>query len=98
MTYSLHFVPSALKEWHKLGETIRTEFKKKLKERLQNPKVPKDQLRSYTDIYKIKLRSAGYRLIYQVKNAELIVLVLVVGKRDKDFVYKEMDRRLTKKQ
>ena len=96
MTYNLQFVPSALKEWEKLGETIKMEFKKKLKERLQNPKVPKDQLRGCPDTYKIKLRTAGYRLVYQVKDAQLIVLVLVVGKRDKNFVYNEMHKRLLK--
>ena len=83
MIYELHFVPSAFKEWKKLGETIQAELKNKLLDRLQNPKVPKDKIRGYENIYKIKLRTAGYRLIYQVKDTELIVLVLVVGKMDK---------------
>ncbi|MCY1396239.1 hypothetical protein D9M71_112030 [compost metagenome] len=30
MTYSLEFDARALKEWHKLGDTIRQQFKKKL--------------------------------------------------------------------
>ena len=32
MTYELEFDPRALKEWHKLGDTIRQQFKKKLAE------------------------------------------------------------------
>jgi mRNA interferase RelE/StbE len=30
MTYSLEFDARALKEWHKLGDTVRAQFKKKL--------------------------------------------------------------------
>jgi mRNA-degrading endonuclease RelE of RelBE toxin-antitoxin system len=32
MTYDLEFDPRALKEWHKLGDTVRQQFKKKLAE------------------------------------------------------------------
>ncbi len=36
MTYELAFDRRALKEWQKLGHTIREQFKKKLAERLEN--------------------------------------------------------------
>ncbi len=32
MTFSLEFDQRALKEWHKLGDTVRQQFKKKLAE------------------------------------------------------------------
>ena len=87
MSYELEFLPSALKEWQKLDNSIKVQFKKKLSERLENPKVTKDKLRGYEDVYKIKLRDVGYRLAYQVKDDEIIVLVLVVGKRENNEVY-----------
>ena len=87
MSYELEFLPSALKEWQKLDNSIKVQFKKKLSERLENPKVTKDKLRGYEDVYKIKLRDAGYRLAYQVKDDEIVVLVLVVGKRENNEVY-----------
>ena len=87
MSYELEFLPSALKEWQKLDNSIKAQFKKKLSERLENPKVTKDKLRGYEDVYKIKLRDAGYRLAYQVKDSEIVVLVLVVGKRENNEVY-----------
>ena len=80
-------MPSALKEWQKLDNSIKVQFKKKLSERLENPKVTKDKLRGYEDVYKIKLRDVGYRLAYQVKDDEIVVLVLVVGKRENNEVY-----------
>lgn len=68
MTYKLAFNESALKEWKKLGHTIQEQFKKKLRERLENPRVPASQLHGRKDQYKIKLRGAGYRLVYSVED------------------------------
>ena len=66
MTYSLEFDRRALKEWKKLRDTLRQRFKKKLSEILENPRIEANRLRQLPDYYKLKLRSAGYRLIYQV--------------------------------
>jgi len=66
MTYYLEFKPKALKEWKKLDYALKVQFEKKLKQRLQNPKVPKDKLSGFSNIYKIKLKSAGFRLIYEL--------------------------------
>ena len=93
MTYNLEFKPQALKEWSKLGSTIKEQFKKKLEERLENPKVERDKLSGYENVYKIKLKTAGYRLAYQVKDEEIVVLVLSVGKREKDKIYKNLKDR-----
>ena len=83
MTYYLDFKPKALKEWKKLDYSIKKQFHKKLIKRLQDPKVPSDKLSGYDNIYKIKLRDSGFRLAYEVKDEEIIVLVLKIGKRDK---------------
>lgn len=93
MNYKLKFVPSALKEWNKLGHPIKTQFKKKLVERLQNPHVAAARLKGYKSVYKIKLRSVGYRLAYEVIDKELVIFVLVIGKRNKDTVYKKLAKR-----
>lgn len=93
MSYELGFLPSALKEWQKLDNSIKTQFKKKLKERLENPKVVKDKLRGYDDVYKIKPRDAGYRLAYQVKDAQITIIVLVVGRRENDEAYELLKDR-----
>ncbi|MBY3790499.1 type II toxin-antitoxin system RelE/ParE family toxin [Photobacterium carnosum] len=90
MTYKLKFLPAAQKEWGKLAPPIKTQFKKKLIERLENPHVPASKLRGYDSVYKIKLRTAGYRLAYEVIDDEIVVYVLAIGKRDKDAVYKKL--------
>ena len=93
MSYELEFLPSALKEWQKLDNSVKTQFKRKLKERLENPKVVKDKLRGYDNVYKIKLRDAGYRLAYQVKDAQITIIVLVVGRRENDEAYELLKDR-----
>ncbi len=77
----------------KLSAPIKSQFKKKLEERLINPRVPSAKLGGYSSVYKIKLRSAGYRLVYEVIDDEIIIIVLVVGKREKGQVYKTLKDR-----
>ncbi|GKV95952.1 type II toxin-antitoxin system RelE/ParE family toxin [Pectobacterium aroidearum] len=89
MTYKLKFVPSAMKEWKKLGHPVREQFKKKLVERLENPRVPSAQLHGRKDQYKIKLKSAGYRLVYLVQDETITVMVMGVGKREGSQVYSD---------
>ena len=88
MTYRLKFLPAAKKEWDKLAEPIKKQFKNKLTERLESPHVPSAKLKGYDSVYKIKLRTAGYRLAYEVLDDEIVIYVLVVGKRDKNVIYK----------
>ncbi|ABS48107.1 TPA: type II toxin-antitoxin system RelE/ParE family toxin [Yersinia enterocolitica] len=94
MTYNLDFDRRALKEWHKLGDTVRQQFKKKLLEVIKNPRVEANKLRDLPDCYKIKLRSAGYRLIYQVQDEKITVFVVAVGKRDREEAYSEAGKRV----
>ncbi len=89
MTYKLIFDKRALKEWQKLGDTVREQFKIKLAERLENPLIPSDKLHGFQTLYKIKLRSLGYRLVYDVNDNEITVIVLSVGKRERLEVYKK---------
>ncbi|KHN56745.1 RelE toxin [Dickeya fangzhongdai] len=79
MSYKLEFEELALKEFKKLGAPVREQFIKKLKDVLQNPHLPANRLHGMTDCHKIKLRSAGYRLVYQMLEHEVVVLVLAVG-------------------
>lgn len=67
---------------------MREQFKKKLAEGLLNPHVPASKLSGQTNRYKIKLRSVGYRLVYDVVDAQLIVTVVAVGKRERNAVNK----------
>ena len=93
MSFELGLLDEALEEWRKLDGSLREQFKKKLAERLITPWVPAAKLIGHPDRYKIKLPSIGYRLVYEVRDQQLIVVVIAVGKRDRNAVYKVADTR-----
>ncbi|BDR34509.1 TPA: type II toxin-antitoxin system RelE family toxin [Photobacterium damselae] len=94
MTYRLAIKEEAQKEWKKLNTNIQMQFKKKLVERLENPHVLASKLSNMPNCYKIKLRSAGYRLVYEVRDKDIVVIVIAVGKRERNEVYKTAIKRL----
>lgn len=87
MGYGLKFLPTALKEWKKLDAAIQVQFKKKLQERLEEPHVPGSKLSGFKNHYKIKLKASGYRLVYEVIDEDICVIVIAIGKRNKNKVY-----------
>jgi len=96
MNYKLKFLPTALKEWKKLDGYLQVQFKKKLKDRLKQPHIPSCQLAGFKNHYKIKLRASSYRLVYEVINKDICVLVIAVGKRERNVVYKKAQKRKNK--
>lgn len=89
MSYRDLWAPIALKAFKKLDIVIRGQFLDKLEALQDAPHVPADALRGkLAGCYKIKLRSAGLRLVYEVDDGEIIILVVGVGKREKDAAYK----------
>ncbi|UUM26348.1 type II toxin-antitoxin system RelE/ParE family toxin [Acinetobacter colistiniresistens] len=82
MAYELEFEKNALKKFEKLNPQIAEQFIRKLEAVLENPKIPKNKLSGSVDLYKIKLKAAGYRLVYKVKDETVVVLVLDVDRRD----------------
>jgi len=94
MSYKLVFKAEAKNEWDKLDATVRQQFKKKLAERMESPRVESSRLSGMRDCYKIKLRTVCYRLVYQVRDNELVVSVVAVGKRERNAVYKTAVKRV----
>jgi len=93
MPFELAFHPEDLREWQQLTAGIREQFKNKLAERLIEPRIPASKLRGSSIRYKIKLRAAGFRLVYEVQDHEVLVLVVAVGKRERSAVYRQADQR-----
>jgi mRNA interferase RelE/StbE len=94
MRFRLRFHELALREWHKLDASVREPLKKKLAERLDQPRVPASALHGMADCYKIKLQSLGYRLVYRVDDADIFVTVISTGKRNHNKVYRKAADRL----
>ena len=81
--YTLKFQEEAEKEWFGLDKGVRERFLKVLARRLVEPRVPSASLRAnLKGLYKIKLQKSGHRLVYEVSDEILTVLVIAVGKHD----------------
>lgn len=95
--YQLEFLESALDEWKSLDGSVRQVLKKLLAKRLENPRTPGAELHGkLANCYKIKLRKQGYRLVYQVRDDTLVVLVIAADRRDRDKVYQSALARIMK--
>lgn len=85
MTYKLLFAVHALAEWKKLGHTVREEFKKALTSGWKIHLFPPLVCMVIKIVIKLN-RASGYRLVYQVKDDAIVVLVLSVTKRERNAV------------
>ena len=88
MSFKLRFKEQALQEWQDLSPSIREQFAKKLQTLKENPRIESARLSGLKNCYKIKLRKAGFRLVYEVRDQELVILVVAIGKRERNAVYK----------
>ena len=88
MTYSLEFDRRALKEWNKLGTPCASSSRR--------------NLLKYSRILALKpigfanspTATAGYRLIYQVLDQEVVVFVIAIGKREREAAYQDAQDRI----
>ncbi len=88
MAYSIKVHADFVSELNKLNPIIKQQLRKKLDKIIENPHIPKNRLSGELhNCYKIKLRKAGVRLVYQVNDDEIYILLLTVGKRADNEVY-----------
>lgn len=81
--YELHFLSSAKKEFTKLDTIVQKIIKEKLLILTTNPDILKNNIKALKGEYKgkFRLRINQYRVIFQVKDAELIIIVIRIGHR-----------------
>ena len=87
MEYSVEFRPGVLKSLKKFPKRDLVRIKKKIEElagNLPDPKVTK--MKGDNSFHKV--RSGNYRIVYEIHNDRLVILVVKIGHR-KD-VYKKI--------
>ena len=96
MTYKLVRHKHFKDDWERLPASVQQQLKNKLAKIIKNPHIPKNRLGGeLSSCYKIKLLKAGVRLVYQVNDNEVVILLVTVGKREDSAVYIEAQSRLT---
>jgi len=81
--YTLNFLNSAKNEFKKLEQLAQKNIKDKLELLATNPDVLKNNIKALKGEYKgkFRLRIKEYRVIFQVKDEELIIIVVRIGHR-----------------
>ena len=77
----------------KLDATVSERFRKILADPLHRPRAPAARLADQQDRYKIKLRGVACRLVYEVRDAVLLVIVVALGKRERNAVTRVAAKR-----
>jgi mRNA interferase RelE/StbE len=74
------FAPRAERDFRKLGPTVQKQLDPAIQALAENPRPPGcKKLTGEPSLWRI--RSGDYRIIYQVQDQQLVVLVLKVGHR-----------------
>lgn len=87
--YALEFLSSAKKEFKKLDTFAQKIIKEKLILLASNPDVLKNNIKALKGEYKgkFRLRVNQYRVIFQVRDNELIIVVVRIGHRKEVYQY-----------
>jgi len=80
MTYRIEFRPAALRELAKLETSTRRRIAATLESLAKTPRPPGiEKLKGHDQRYRV--RCGDYRIIYEIEDRVLIILVLCIGYR-----------------
>ncbi|MEA1879265.1 MAG: type II toxin-antitoxin system RelE/ParE family toxin [Campylobacterota bacterium] len=81
--YALVFLTSAKKEFKKLDNVAQKRIKEKLTLLVENPELLKNNIKPLKGIHQglFRLRINQYRIVFQIKDDELIITIVRVGHR-----------------
>lgn len=86
--YRIKFTVDSAAEFAKLDGSVKKQVLRALEKRASNPVVPASRLSGTSgNLFRLKFRDAGLRLIYEVIDDEVVILVLKIGRRDDKKIY-----------
>ncbi len=98
--YEYKFYKEAEKDLGKLNNSVKELFAKKLSQIIKNPNIGKDlgnkNNLKLAGLKKVYFDNKRYRIVYEVKEKEIIIHIIAIGKRDNMKVYKQADERYNK--
>jgi mRNA interferase RelE/StbE len=85
--YTVYFTKQAADELRELSEKLQKQIGQKIDLLAQEPKRENiKKLEGYPDLY--RFRSGDYRIIYQVRDQEVLIIVIRIGHRRE--IYKKL--------
>jgi len=98
--YDFKFYEEAEKDLSKLNNSIKKLFVKKLTQIINNPEIGKDLGNKnnliLAGLKKVYFDNKRYRIVYEIKDKEILIHIIAIGKRDDIKVYKQAHSRYKK--
>jgi len=98
--YDFKFYEEAEKDLSNLNNSVKKLFVKKLSQIIKNPEIGKDlgnkNNLKLSGLKKVYFDNKKYRIVYKIKENEIIIYIIAIGKRDNMKVYKEAANRYEK--
>jgi len=98
--YDFKFYEEAEKDLSKLNNSVKKLFAKQLTQIINNPAIGKDlgnkNNLKLAGLKKVYFDNKRYIIVYEIKETEIIIHIIAVGKRDNMKVYKEASIRYEK--
>jgi len=95
--YDFKFYEEAGKDLSKLNNNVKILFVKKLTQIINNPQIDKDlgnkRNLQLSGLKKIYFDNKRYRIVYDIKDKEILIHIIAIGKRDNMQVYKDVSNR-----
>ncbi|HEV8343085.1 MAG TPA: type II toxin-antitoxin system RelE/ParE family toxin [Candidatus Binatia bacterium] len=98
MAYKVEFLPEAAREFESLDGSLKKIAAKQIDKLAARPELGEPlgkrmgiDLTGYRKIY---FGRKGYRIVYEIQRHRLVVLVIGIGRREREEIYKEVAQRL----
>lgn len=105
MKWSVKYLPEAVQDLKKLDGSQRAVVMKAIRKVSANPLPASEggygkplgnvKGTNLTNLLKIKLRGPGIRVVYQLQRTETEMLIIIIGARADDEVYKDASNRMS---
>lgn len=106
MIWDIEFLEEAEKDMKKLDDSVRLQVLKGIRKVGQNPLSVQEggygkplgnrSGNNLTNLFKIKFRNLGIRVVYKVEQIEGVMKIIVISARNDEQVYKEAGKRREK--
>lgn len=100
MAYKVEFLPEAAREFDALDGSLKKIAAKQLDKLAERPELGEPLGRrmgiDLTGYRKIYFGKKSYRIVYEVRKQRLVILVIGIGKREREEIYREVSDRLKK--
>lgn len=98
--YDFKFYEEAEKDLSKLNNSIKKLFVKKLTQIIHNPEIGKDlgnkNNLKLTGLKKVYFDNKRYKIVYEVKDNEILIHIIAIARRDDMKFYKQAHARYEK--